>query len=54
MLIKKIAAPAGLAVIVFGVVLSLGNRIGFWKTFPLAGTIAIFIGFILTRIGRAP
>lgn len=51
---KKIAAPAGLVVIVFGVVLSLGNRIGFWKTFPLAGTIAIFVGFLLTRVGRAP
>lgn len=54
MLIKKIAAPTGLAVIVFGVVLALGNRVGFWKTFPLSGSIAIFIGFLLTRVGRTP
>lgn len=54
MLMKQIVAPLGLAVIVLGIVLSLGNRLGFLKTFPLSGTIAIFIGFVLTRVGRTP
>lgn len=50
--VKRLAAPVGMAVILLGVVLALGNRIGFWKTFPLSGTIAIFLGFVLTRVGR--
>ena len=54
MQLKRIVAPVGLLVIVAGVVLALGNRLGYWKTFPLAGTITIFIGFILNRLGRSP
>ena len=54
MQLKRIVGPLGLVVIVAGVVLALGNRLGFWKTFPLAGTITIFLGFILNRVGRSP
>ena len=51
---KRIIATLGLLVIVAGVVMAVGNRVGFWTTFPLAGTITIFLGFILNRIGRSP
>ena len=53
MQLKPVLAQLGLVVIIAGVVVSVGNRLGFWKTFPLAGTITIFIGFVLSRVGRS-
>ena len=54
MQLKRLLASLGLGLIVAGVVLAVGNRLGYWKTFPLAGTITIFLGFVLNRVGRTP
>ena len=54
MQLKRVLATLGLVVIIAGVVMAVGNKMGYWKTFPLAGTITIFLGFVLNRVGQSP